>query len=319
MTHPMRTALAALGMLTIAGAVHAGTPPLTDDRGKTLRLPGAATRIAGVSYFAADTALAFGIRPVASSFLVRARSPGYLLDCMDGVQNLGQRAAPNLELMAKARPDLIVAIKRYTEANAARLEQIAPYMALRLETFADSDRSILLMGDAMNKRTEAEKLNADFRSALRDHASRAPGIKPRSYLFLWGSGDAPWAFYNEHMTASVINAVGGVNVAGSNPTPAVPDNTAFEMSVEAMLAADPEVIFIYDYGPQRRFESNPVWRQLKAVKNRRVVYVGDHWIESHGPVARQLLLREAAHHLHPDIFPGPDARAVSSSMLPHCG
>lgn len=33
------------------------------------------------------------------------------------------------------------------------------------------------------------------------------------YLFVWGSGTAPWAFYDENMTCSLLNLLGGVNVA----------------------------------------------------------------------------------------------------------
>lgn len=311
-------ALMAVLMLALFGTVRAQTHAITDDRGKTIVLRGDAKRIAAVSYFAADTALALGVKPVASTFLVKGRNPDYLLNCMRTVPNLGQRATPNLELMANAKPDLIVAIKRYTEANAAKLEQIAPYMALSLETFADSDRSILLLADAMGKRGEAQKLNADFKKAVQTLASQAPKQWRVSYLFLWGSGDAPWSFYNEHMTSTIVNALGGVNAAGANPTPHVPDNTAFEMNVEAMLRVDPDVIFVYDYGPNRRFETNPIWAQLKAVKNRRVIDVKDHWVESHGPIARQVVLREAAHYLYPDIFPKPDVQRVAAAMLAKC-
>ncbi|MBJ7312497.1 ABC transporter substrate-binding protein [Rugamonas sp. CCM 8940] len=310
-------ALAAAGLLTLAG-VQAAPHKLTDDRGKPVLLRDDAKRVAAISYFAADTALALGLRPVASTFLVKGREPEYLLGCTASAAKLGQRAAPNLELLAQSRPDLVVAIRRYTEANAAKLEQVAPYMALNLENYADSDRSIRLLGEALGKPAAAQRLNDDFRGASRELAARAAGRQRPSYLFLWGSGDAPWAFYNEHMTSAIVNGVGAVNAAGANPTPAVADNTAFEMSVEAMLAADPDLIFVYDYGPNRRFERNPLWARLKAVKNRRVVYVKDHWIESHGPVARQVVLREAAHALHPAVFAPADVRAIATTMIPRC-
>ncbi|WP_035053972.1 ABC transporter substrate-binding protein [Andreprevotia chitinilytica] len=301
-------------LLCLAGTANALS--VKDDRGKTLNLPAPAQRIAAVSYFGADTALALGLTPVATTHMVQGRSPAFLLGRLNQATDLGQRAAPNLERLSQAKPDLIVAMRRYTEANAARLEKVAPYLALRLETFADSERSIRLFGDAVGRRTEAEALNARFRTTLADFAAKAPQERKPRYLFLWGGGEAPWAFYNENITSTLLNRLGGINVAGGNPTPQVPDNTAFEMNMEAILIANPDVIFIYDYGAARPFEQNPLWKTLKAVKNGRVIYVQDHWIEAFGPLGRQATLFEAVHYLYPDRFAKPDLPKVLGGLLP---
>ncbi|OWK22822.1 hypothetical protein AJ87_46075 [Rhizobium yanglingense] len=59
-----------------------------------------------------------------------------------------------------------------------------------------------------------------------------------------------------------------------------------DLSPETMLEKDPEVLFIYDSGPDRPHENNPIWQELTAVKNKRVFYVGDQWVETNGPIAR---------------------------------
>ncbi len=41
-------------------------------------------------------------------------------------------------------------------------------------------------------------------------------------------------------------------------------------------------------------------------------YVGDQWAETNGPIAREIVLREAAHYLYPDTFPAVDVRAEAS-------
>ena len=89
-----------------------------------------------------------------------------------------------------------------------------------------------------------------------------------------------------------------------------------EMSLEAMLEKDPEVIFVYDSGPDRPQENNPIWSQLSAVKNGRVHYVGDPWVETNGPIAREIVLRQAAHFLYPDTFPAVDVRAEAAKIIP---
>lgn len=318
-----RRALSVSLSLTLAGIAAARAQAsnderreVIDDRGRTVVLTHEPKRLATISYFGADTALALGSKPVASTFLVRGRPPAYLLGRMDGVLDLGQRANASLELIVRSRCDLIVAIRRYTEANAAKLEQIAPYLALDLETFDDSDRNIALVGTALGKPNEARALNERFARTLAEYRARvsAPRTSPR-YLFIWGTGTAPWAFYDENMTCSILNALGAINVAGRNPLPAQRDNTAFQISLERMLIADPDMIFVYDDGPARAFQSNAVWQHLNAVRHSRVLRVGDHWIESFGPVARHAVLAEAARAFYPEQFPAADLHAIAESYF----
>ncbi len=299
-----------------APQIRVGPYSVLDDRGATLRFDVAPSRLATVSYFGADTALALGVQPVASTFLVRSRRPGYLLDRMDRVVDLGQRASPSLELLASAHPDLIVAMRRYTEANAARLQQIAPYLALDLEVRDDSERGIERVGAALGRADAAAALNRRFADVLTAFRARsASRSRAPRYLFVWGTGVAPWAFYDENMTCSLLSAIGGVNVAGRNPLPARRDNTAFQMSLETLLIAKPEIVFVYDDGGPRAFDANPVWRYLINVRRVRIVRVGDHWIESFGPIARHAVLAEAAAYLHPGRFAAADLHRIASSYL----
>ncbi|MBN3790971.1 ABC transporter substrate-binding protein [Burkholderia sp. Ac-20353] len=311
--------LAAMQAWPVRAAAQAAPYSVLDDRGESLRFDAAPSRLATISYFGADAALALGVQPVASTFLVRGRRPAYLLDRMDRVIDLGQRASPSLELLASAHADLIIAIRRYTEANAARLQQIAPYLALDLEIREDSDRSVALVGAALGRAEAAAALNRRFAGVCAAFRARIASRRAQRYLFVWGAGSAPWAFYDENMTCSLLNALGGVNVAGRNPLPSRRDNTAFQMSLETLLIAEPDTIFVYDDGGPRGFEANPVWRHLIAVRRVRIVRVGDHWIESFGPIARHAVLAEAAAYLHPDLFAPPDLREIASSYLRRTG
>lgn len=304
--------------VALASAVDAQegkTLSFVDDRGIAVEVPADARRVASVSYFAADVALALGVKPVASTYMVQGRDPDFLLGYTKDMKSLGQRAQPNLELLAEAKPDVTVAIRRYTEGNAAQYQKIAPYLAYNLELYSDSDRTITQLGAILGKPERAQQLNVQFKKDIADFAAKAPtGVHPR-FQIMW-AGDAPWTFYSENMTAAIVTALGGENIAGHNPTPHIPDNFGLEMSLETMLEKDPEVIFVYDYGPDRPHENNPIWQMLSAVKNKRVYYVGDHWVEAHGPIARQMVLREAAHYLYPDTFPKPDIRAEAAKFVP---
>lgn len=288
---------------------------ITDDRGMKVDVPATPKRVAAISYFGVDLMLALGLEPIATTYMVKGREPDFLLGRTRDIPQIGQRAKPNLELLAEAKPDLIVAMRRYTEGNAAQYQKIAPYLAYNLELYGDSDRTILQLATLLGKKERAEQLNAEFKQDLAAFAAKAPkGVHPR-FQIMW-AGDAPWTFYNENMTAAILTALGGENIAGNNPATYKVDNFGVEMSLETMLEKDPEVIFVYDYGPDRPNENNPIWNSLSAVKNGRVYYVGDQWVEAHGPIAREIVLREAAHYLYPDVFPKPDVAAEATKLIP---
>jgi iron complex transport system substrate-binding protein len=288
------------------------TQKVTDDRGVQVELPAHPQRIASISYFADDVALALGIKPVASTYMVAGRPPEFLLGLTGDMVQIGQRAKPNLELLSEAKPDLIVAIRRYTVGNAPQLEKIAPYVAWNMELLDGSDKEIEALAKILGKPERGIELNKDFRAHLAEIAEKAPKDKRPRYAIMWG-GEVPFAFHDENTSASIVNAIGGENIAG----PMTPGGEfGIDLSLETMLEKDPEVLFIYDYGPDRPHENNPIWRELTAVKNNRVFYVGDQWVETNGPIAREVVLHEAAHYLYPDTFPKVDVKAEATKLIP---
>lgn len=288
------------------------TIAVVDDRGVTVHVPVDPQRIAGISYLAADVALALGIMPVATTYMTAGRDPDFLLGLTKDMKQLGQRAKPNLELLSEVKPDVIVAMRRYTEKNAEQFEKIAPYVAYNMELFSQSDAEVAKLSEVFGKPERGAELNAAFKSHFDEAIAKAPkDVHPR-FQIMW-AGDTPFSFHNENTAAWITSKLGGTNIAG----PMGADGRfGIELSLETMLEKDPEVIFVYDSGPDRPHENNPIWKELSAVKNGRVHYVGDHWVESNGPIAREIVLREAAHFLYPENFPAVDVRAEAAKIIP---
>lgn len=307
----------ALGMLPglMAGpaqAQDATARTVTDDRGVSVQVPARPQRIAAISYLAADVALAVGVMPVATTYMTAGREPDYLLGLTAGMKKIGQRAKPNLELLAETGPDLIVAMRRYTQGNAAQLDKIAPYLAYNMELYSESFTEVEQLATLFGQPQRGQELNDAFRRRLEDYAARAPKDRHPRFQIMW-AGNTPFTFHTENMAAWIATRLGGENIAG----PMVQGGRfGMEMSLEAMLEKDPEVIFVYDSGPERPHQANPVWNRLSAVKAGRVHYVGDEWVEPNGPVARELILRQAAHFLYPDRFPAVDIKAEAATLIP---
>jgi len=301
----LASSLMAIGLVFNASTAPAAEKiTILDDRGVAVEVQTEPARIAAISYNAADMALALGIMPTASTYMKQDKHPHYLLGLTEKMQPLGQRARSNLELLSDARPDVIVAIKRYTVANAAQFEKIAPYIAFNMELLSESYTEVEKLAQLFGKPELGKKLNDDFKRHLQEFSAQAPkDVHPR-FQIMW-AGDAPISFHSENTAAAIVTALGGDNIVG----PMQPGgHFTAEISLETMLEKDPEVIFIHDSWGEATHENNPVWSQLSAVKNGRVHYVGEQWSETNGPIAREIVLREAAHFLYPDIFPAIDVR-----------
>ncbi|MBK0023968.1 ABC transporter substrate-binding protein [Ochrobactrum sp. S46] len=285
---------------------------IVDDRGVTVNVPAEVKEIASVSYVPVDVALALGIKPTATTFMMEGRNPDYLLGLTKDMKSLGQRAKPNLELLSAAKPDLIIATKRYTASNAAQIENIAPYAAFNMERLGDSYREVSEISKLLGKPEAGEKLNADFTQHIAEFRAKAPKDSHPSFVIMFG-GESPYAFFDEHTTATIMTQLGGKNAVGPADDPG---RFGLDYSYESLLEKDPDVIILMEWVKDRSHENNPIWQQLSAVKNNRVYYAGDQWAEADGPIAREILLREGAHLLYPDTFPAIDIKAEAAKLIP---
>lgn len=309
------TGLVSLAMAFAIGSTtadEAKTLAITDDRGVKVEVPVPPKRLASVSFFAVDTALALGIKPVATTYMMPGRHPDYLLGLTKDMKLIGQRAKPNLELLSEAKPDIIVAMRRYTVGNAERFQNIAPYVAYNNELLTGSYREVAELAKILGKTEQGEQLNAQFKQNLEEFGKKAPRDTHTKFVIMF-AGDTPFAFHTGNTAASIVAEIGGDNIAG----PMQPNGRfGTDLSLEALLGKDPDVIFIVEWGLERTHENNPIWSQLSAVRNRRIYYVGDEWAETNGPIARELVLREAAHFLYPNTFPAVDIRAEAAKLIP---
>ncbi|GAA0680894.1 ABC transporter substrate-binding protein [Marinobacterium maritimum] len=277
---------------------------VTDDRGEQVQLTRSAERVASISTFGADLLLALGIKPAAITRFGPFAQPDYLGDRLDGVPVIGSRSQVNMELLSEAGPDLVLAIRRYTEKDASRFAEIAPYAALNLVTLNDSIRAVSIAGKLVGRTEDAEEMNRQFQQQLERYREQAPG--GISAALLVTGGEVPFIYYDHFLTAELLSWLNVTNVGGKlvNPEQGLP--LGYRMRLEDLLKQDPDVIFLFASNKQRAFTHNPIWPYLKAVRQGQVYEVGQHWKEAAGPVARSLVVQEMAHRLYPDLFAMPD-------------
>ncbi|MEM9348744.1 MAG: ABC transporter substrate-binding protein [Pseudomonadota bacterium] len=296
-----------------ADAAFAGDYPKTvfDGRGLEVTIDTAPERVAALWTGAADLLVALD-RPVAGVTTYEAEMPVYLGDALDGAVDLGDITAPNLELMAVSDFDLTVGMTRYNAPYAEDIEKFSDFLTYEAINIDSSLASMAALGAALGEEDKVAALNADFVSLMEDMASRAPA-EPREALFVWSFQNTLYGYKDNLMTAELVSRLGVVNPLGREEGELTADNAFVILEAEDLLEIDPDVILMFvSHGGDAAFQ--PAYERLKAYQNGEIYSVGYQYSQPGGPIARELILREAAHLIYPEVFEAPAmpdaARAV---------
>ncbi len=287
-----------------SGVAVAGDYPVTlkDGRGKDVTLSQKPEKVAALWVAAADLLVALG-RPVAGITTYEGERPVYLGKGLDNAKDLGDITAPNLEMIATTDLDLTIGMTRYNAVYADEIEKSGPLLTYDAEDIDASLKAVAKLGRALGAAEQADKMNADFLALRKDYAAKAPK-KAKSVLFIWSYQDTLYGYQDNIMTAQLVGTVGTVNPLGRNEDAESPDAAFVSLEAEQLLALDPDVILMFvSHGGAVKF--SPVYERLKAYKNNKIYSVGYQYSQPSGPIARELVVREAAHLIYPDIFEKP--------------
>lgn len=290
-------------ILVCSTAVRANDYPvsITDDRGKQVVFHSQPKKVASVSVFGADLMQALGQKAAGLSTLNHQQSP-FLGTQTDSMVDLGEVHETNLEVLSQLDPDLTIGIRTYTEPFEQKFEQVGQFLAFDMITLADSNRIIEQTGTALGYRSQAQALNQQFAEQLQTFKQRVS--KSVSVVMLWHWGNVQYAFYDHHLSVEIMRQLGASNAMGASPHPDVEKIDSAPLSMEALLKLNPDVIISFK-GEAGPLANHPVWPRLSAVKNGRAYRVADQYVMSHGPIARDMVLREVAHLLYPATFDAP--------------
>lgn len=296
--------LLAVGTAPIATAAIAvaETYPLTliDGRDQKVTFEKKPERVAALWTAAADLMVALGL-PVAATTTYEGKRPVYLGTPMANAVDLGDLTSPNLEVLATSNIDLTIGMTRYNAPYSEDIEKSSQFITYNGFTLDQSYHAIKQMGIALGAGEKAEKFNQDFQTLIKDMGAKAPK-KAKSVLFIWSYQDALYGYHDNVLTAELISKLGTNNPLGFNEGAETADNAFSILEAEDLLKHNPDVILMFvSHGGGIKY--NPVYERLKAYQNDQIYSVGYQYSQPAGPIAREMMLREAAHLIYPDIFP----------------
>lgn len=286
-----RIALGVLAVLAFAGPVEART--VEHAIGRT-EVPDAPKRIVVLTNEGTEALLALGIRPVGAvkSWL---GDPWYehIEAGMDGATVVGTEHAPNLELIAALKPDLILGNKMRQEELYPLLSAIAPTVfstTLRgrwQENFA-------LYAEAVGRAEEGKRILAAFETRTRTLAERLGERLSERVSLVRFMPAAARIYYKDTFAGRILDQIGFAR-------PAAQDKDAFADQVTKERIPDMEgdrlFYFVYEtgdgkaLGAEREWTAEPLWQKLQVVQQGRVHRVSDAvWNTAGGVIAANRLL-----------------------------
>ena len=273
-TPPLRP-LVLLAAALLAAPLHAQLV-IEDDAGRRVALAAPAHRIVSLAPHLTEVLFAAGVGDRVVGVVAYSDYPA----AARALPQVGGYSNIDMEAIAALRPDLVVAWK--SGNRDANLDRLA---ALGIPVYVNESRSLddvartlealgRLGGNEGGGRTAAEAFRAR-KAALAARYSARPAV--RTFYQIW---DKPLMTINgEHIISDVLRLCGGTNVFGELA------QLAPTISVEAVLAANPEVVVASGMG-EARPEWLDQWRRwpaLAAAAAGNLYFVPPELIQRHTP------------------------------------
>jgi iron complex transport system substrate-binding protein len=288
------------------------TRTATDAAGRRVEIPARISRVLAAGPPA--SILLYTLAPEKMIGWVRTPSPtekGYLQERVRELPEYGRLTGrggtANLENVLKFQPDLIIDSGStggtyVSLANNVQEQTKIPYLLLdgRLEKTPENYR---LLGEWLDARDRAEQLAnyaEETLSGLRRRIASIPeSDRPRVY---YGRGiNGLESGLAGSINLEVLERVGAVNVAAAAGT-----GSLSKISIEQVLAWNPDVILVLEPAFYASVRTDPLWSSVKAVRENRI-YMAPNlpygWFDAPPGVNRLIGVRWLMSILYPKQFP----------------
>ncbi|UOR13071.1 ABC transporter substrate-binding protein [Halobacillus amylolyticus] len=224
----------------------------------------------------------------------------------DKVENVGTRAEPNLEAIARLDPDLIIGVKFRHEQIADQLKEIAPTVMFAPYSEESAQNQYQSMIDEFNKvakivgkEAKAEEVLTNMKQTFKDQQARLEeaGYTDINYVITqaFTSQNTPTLrlFTDNSMVSHVMKNIGMTNAFESDKL----EVYGYTQTTVETLQNYQDAHFFYivqeeDNIFSKQLAGNPVWEDLAFVKEDRTYQLpGSTWTFG-GPLSAQVLAEQ---------------------------
>ena len=308
----MRPVLAVIAVLLLAVAMPAAAQDrrtFTDSAGRQVQVPVRVERV----YAAGPPAsvLVFAVAPdklIGWTSPFRAAERPFVPERYAALPALGRLTGrgntANVETVLAAKPDVIIDYGTITPTYVSLADRVQeqtgiPYILID-GSFGAMTRAYALVGDLLGERDRARELAAYTEKILAETDAARPARPPRVYYARGPSGLQTGLAGSINVES--LERVGAINVAAE----ALGKGGLVQVSMEQVLAWNPEVIITIDPNFYASVWHDPLWQGVAAVRARRVYLspaVPFGWVDFPPSVNRVIGLRWLTWVLRPEGAP----------------
>jgi len=278
---------------------------VTDDRGVSVSLEHAATRVVATGSFPLDALAALGVRPVGMlSDLMQPASTHefYGPDAKKIALISGAGASINLEQVAAVQPDLILSNTDVAAALGSALKAIAPLVALDPGTggYQGALHALQVTGALTGTTALANRKAAEFTSLIDSYRAKAPRDK-KPVLVMFS------AIPNFRIATSTSGTCAVLDLTASCPWVVTPPHDYAAYAIDKISSVDPAVIFVRSTGSSvsvdPQLAADPFWQRMTAVKEGHLYPLANSLAAAGGTISLTYILEYCAHVMYPSIYP----------------
>lgn len=195
---------------------------------------------------------------------------------LKGLPEVGQSMNPDLEVVASLEPDVFVMDKSFKEkVEESMKEYDLNTFFIDTTTYTNFISSIEELGKEVGREDEAKELIETLKESEKEVA-KIKGDKSPTVSIFFGSGENFMLATETSYLGDLAKAVGATNISsklGDVNSPYI------QFSLEQILEQNPDYILRFAHGDVEEtkkafdsaFDKNPVYAELDAVKNNKVV------------------------------------------------
>lgn len=297
---------------------------IVDMAGRKVTVPDRITRVYSTSppatymVYALDPNLLGGLNTPLRAREKRYISPRiYDLPVLGGYFGQGQVA--NIEMVIKAKPDVVImwtskesALNRKMESDMKNLG--IPLVFMEINRIEDYGKGLAFLGKLLNREERAKKLVDYGEQVLREVSAVKRAISPgKKVSVYYAEGlDGLYTECDTSQHAELISLVGAKNVFRC---PAKTDYGMERVFLEKVMLYNPDVIFVQEREAYNLIRQDQRWRQIKAVKDGRVFIIPKapfNWFDRPPSYMRYLGVKWVMTCLYPDLYHIDVAKEVKS-------
>lgn len=238
-----------------------------------------------------DSLNALGIKPIGISDDNKKDMITKLVGQEMDYTSVGTREQPNLEVISSLQPDLIIADAERHKGIYKDLQQIAPTVVLksRESTYQENLDSFKTIAKAVNQEEAADKRLNEHEKTIKELKSKLTVNSNMTVLPAVVRDTSFQAHTSSSYDGELLERMGLKNAIQQ-------DQPHAEMNLEQLVEINPDVLLLANNEGKLltdEWKDNPLWKDLKAVKNKQVYSVDrDLWTRYRGVVSAEAIAKD---------------------------